>query len=137
MKGLPSRYNLMLNGFVGEKFREEINTEAGIAKFLKFVATVADMKMVTSQTINIEDATDGEWFGLSGLAMIATSHIAFHIWPSYKSYFMFDISSCKPFDVRKLVQDIEDYLEADITFESHKEYVPSYTIEEKDIIRKF
>lgn len=137
MEGLPSRYNLMLNGFIGTNMREEMATEAGVAKFLKYTADVADMKLITQLTVDIEDATDGVWFGLSGLAMIATSHIAIHLWPSLKSYFMFDISSCKPFDIRKITFDIQSYLEASIDFEAHKEYTPTHIILEKDIVRRF
>lgn len=110
MKGLPLRYNLMMNGYVGEDMRREMNTEAGIAHFLKMVAMWASMDVVTTQTINLEDPKDGEWYGLTGLAMIKTSHIAFHIWPHYDSYYFFDISSCKPFDKKMLMQEIELYL---------------------------
>ena len=110
MKGLPLRFNLMTNGYVAEYMRREMNTEAGIANFLKMVAMWANMDVVTTQTINLEDPTDGEWYGLTGLAMIKTSHIAFHIWPHYESYYFFDISSCKPFDPDALRKEIEIYL---------------------------
>jgi S-adenosylmethionine/arginine decarboxylase-like enzyme len=110
MKGLPLRFNLMLNGYVAPEGRNLMNTEHGIAQFLKMVAMWADMDVVTTQTINLEDPVDGEWYGLTGLAMIKTSHIAFHIWPHYDSYYFFDISSCKPFDPNKLREEIELYL---------------------------
>jgi len=124
LKNLPLRFNLMLNGFVGANKREELNTEAGLAKFLRYVAKCAEMKLITQMTVNIEDATDGEWYGLSGLAMIATSHIAMHVWPSYDTYYMFDISSCKPFSEIDLIKDIEDYLESNVEFKLFKAYAP-------------
>lgn len=56
---------------------------------------------------------DPEW-GLSGMIMISTSHLAIHTFPM-KGKFYFDIFSCKEFDREKVVRflveifQIEDY----------------------------
>lgn len=124
-KGLPLRFNLMMNGYVGKNKIEEMNSVEGINLFLKNVCKWSDMKMITTQTINLDDAiNDGDWYGLSGLALISTSHVAFHIWPTYNSHYMFDISSCKPFDAEVLKKQIEDYLEFESEWSKYVEYSP-------------
>jgi S-adenosylmethionine/arginine decarboxylase-like enzyme len=124
MTGLPIRFNLMMNGRVGPAMRPEMNTPAGIDKFLAFVAEKSGMTIVTTQSINLDDPNDGEWYGLTGLAMIKTSHIAFHIWPHYDSYYMFDISSCKPFNPESLREEIEAYLAHQSEWHEFTQYAP-------------
>ena len=82
------------------------------------------MQIVTTQSINLEDPVDGEWYGLSGLAMIKTSHIAFHIWPHYDSYYMFDLSSCKAFDPDALLLNIGLYLGQHPEWHNFTQYTP-------------
>ena len=131
-KGLPVRFNLMINGYVGEGRREELNTVEGINLFLRKVCEWADMKLITTQTINLDDAiNDGDWYGLSGLAMIATSHVAFHIWPTYDSYYMFDISSCKSFSPDDLIAKIEEYFEHKCEWNSYQDFTPLKYLESK------
>ena len=48
-----------------------------------------------------------EDWGLSGIVLIAESHIAFHTFPD-KGFLTVDIFSCKDFDVRSAVSEIVD-----------------------------
>lgn len=54
-------------------------------------------------------ATKEDW-GVSGIVLIAESHIALHTFPE-KEFFTLDIFSCKDFDVRKAVDIALDILE--------------------------
>ena len=50
-----------------------------------------------------------DW-GISGVVLIAESHIALHTFPE-KEFFTFDIFSCKEFDIRSAVDLILDALQ--------------------------
>jgi S-adenosylmethionine/arginine decarboxylase-like enzyme len=119
----------MANGYVAPENRKWMNTPEGISEFLGLVAEWSKMEVVTTQSINIDDPKDGEWYGLSGLAMIKTSHIAFHIWPHYESYYMFDLSSCKEFDPDELSKHIQDHLGEPIEWKHFTKYTPLKYVE--------
>lgn len=51
-----------------------------------------------------------EDWGISGVVLIAESHIALHTFPE-KGFFTLDIFSCKEFDIRKAVDVALDILE--------------------------
>ena len=56
--------------------------------------------------------------GVTGMVIIAESHLTFHSFTE-KDYFFFDLFSCKPFDVeatRQYIMDAFEVKEADVHF---------------------
>lgn len=47
--------------------------------------------------------------GISGYAMISTSHMSIHCWP-LRRVFMFDAFSCKMFDQEKVIATLDTFL---------------------------
>lgn len=52
--------------------------------------------------------------GITGVAVISTSHIAIHCWP-LRRYFSCDVFSCKEFDVAKAMGVLHEFMGLDVT----------------------
>lgn len=49
--------------------------------------------------------------GLTGVAVLSTSHCAVHTWPA-RSYFVMDVYSCRDFDPKRVQQLVSQHLQA-------------------------
>lgn len=57
--------------------------------------------------------------GITGIAVISTSHIAIHTWPE-ESAARFDVDSCRTFDSKDVVDTIKKFFESsDILYENY------------------
>jgi len=63
-------------------------------------------KIMPPYVFKYNGLVEDDW-GLSGIVLIAESHIAFHTFPD-KGFLTVDIFSCKDFDVREAVGNIVD-----------------------------
>ncbi len=63
-------------------------------------------KIMPPYVFKYNGLVEDDW-GLSGIVLIAESHIAFHTFPD-KGFLTVDIFSCKDFDVREAVRNIVD-----------------------------
>lgn len=61
-------------------------------------------KIMPAYVFKYKGLVEDDW-GLSGIVLIAESHIAFHTFPD-KGFLTVDIFSCKDFDVREAVANI-------------------------------
>ena len=132
MRGLPKRCDLAMDGRCASAgSHSKLETSDGVTELVKWIAMWADMKLVTSQTIFVDDFEEdgvgkcvkGEWYGLSGIGMITTSHIAVHYWPCLY-YYQISVSSCKQYDHLDIVDKIENYMCCKSIMSSKLEYNP-------------
>lgn len=67
-------------------------------------------KIMPPYVFKYDGGQSKEDWGVSGVVLIAESHIALHTFPE-KEFFTLDIFSCKEFDVRNAVDFVLDKLE--------------------------
>lgn len=101
---LPDRYMLMIDGWINNP--EKLASPSQLAGILSSVADQAGMKVLNILTSDVGGTLgDGAEFhddgGMSAQALISTSHITIHVWPRER-FAMFDIVSCKRFDIPAL-----------------------------------
>jgi S-adenosylmethionine/arginine decarboxylase-like enzyme len=77
-----------------------------VGKLLRGVVELAEMALVDLKVYLVEGADPpnggGEFVddgGLTGYAVLTTSHASIHTWPN-RGEFRFDLYSCRPFDHR-------------------------------------
>lgn len=60
------------------------------------------------------DSDDIKMFGITGMVIIAESHISIHTYP-YKRYAFIDVFSCKPFDIELVKTEMKVTFKPEIT----------------------
>jgi len=84
--------------------KEKLADMAGLAKMLDSYPTKLDMnKIMPPYVFTYNDGTVEEDWGVSGVVLIAESHISIHTFPE-KGFAALDIFSCKDFDVEKAIE---------------------------------
>lgn len=107
--------HLIVTGFVHREFREKINDEKYLTDVLHHLIGVVDMQiLLPAQMVKVdlkpEDAsTPRDCGGVTGFAVLSTSHVSIHTWPLHDR-FSFDIYSCQDFDPHKVVAVLQDRL---------------------------
>jgi S-adenosylmethionine decarboxylase len=76
----------------------------------KYPEKLAMHKIMPPYVFKYDSGTIKEDWGISGIVLIAESHIALHTFPE-KGFFTLDIFSCKDFDVRSAVDIALDIFE--------------------------
>lgn len=105
---LPLRHALHIDGLSLD--HELLSNTVGLERFVRNVAKRTGMTIFNLSSASIgmdggqqDNPTANKEHGYSILALITTSHIALHVWPA-TNYLMFDLVSCKEFDIKKLYQ---------------------------------
>lgn len=74
-----------------------------IKELLTDLPKLCEMTLIMGPVVHqFTDPETGSEQGVTGISVIAESHIAIHTWPE-KACYVLDIYSCKPFDVYKAV----------------------------------
>ena len=93
--------HLLLEGYGSPK--EKLSDLGMISELLDIFPTKLEMtKIMPPYVFKYDGGEVKEDWGISGVVLIAESHIALHTFPE-KEFFTFDIFSCKEFDVRVAV----------------------------------
>ena len=88
--------DLKLSGY--SKERALLDNAETMRSFLSGMAREIGMTIINGPTIvSFKEFSQDPEAGLSGMVIIAESHIAFHTWPE-KSFAYVSIESCRPFD---------------------------------------
>lgn len=98
--------HLVLDGYSGDP--EVIGDIHHIRKFLDEFPQHMSMTKVTPPYVFRYQGTTPQESGISGIVIIAESHISIHTFPA-KRYVSVDIFSCKPFDVDEAVRGLVEY----------------------------
>lgn len=113
-KNFPLRCRLEIDAFSDAKF---LGDEERLKEVIQKVARIAGMDMIkiviTPVDIDPSKLT-GDGFlddgGVSVQGLITTSHITLHAWPQ-RSFFMFDLVSCKKFNRAGVMNTVCNSLE--------------------------
>lgn len=97
----------------GVKF-ELLRDEAIAESFLKEAVAAAGMRILGLHVYNIKKELEAKLVapdpdepeGISGVAVLSTSHAAIDTWP-HRGYAIINVYSCKEFEVSKIVDAIE------------------------------
>jgi S-adenosylmethionine/arginine decarboxylase-like enzyme len=108
---VPKRYAVHVDGFGPQHL---LASEDALRYLVKRVSEACDMRVLQIQSSFIERDVRPELRredegGISVVALISTSHIAIHTWPSV-GFFMFDLVSCRPFDAQAVYSRLEEIL---------------------------
>lgn len=96
--------HFMLDGYGSS--RKKLSDLSFIYKFLdEFPEIIGMTKIMPPYTISYTTGLKPEDWGISGVVLIAESHISIHTFPE-KEYFSLDVFSCKEFDVDQVTQEI-------------------------------
>ncbi|MBW2981038.1 adenosylmethionine decarboxylase [Candidatus Woesearchaeota archaeon] len=87
--------------------RGSINSKRAISSMLKELPELIGMKRISKPHIVEYKAEQEPESGITGFVLLAESHISIHTYPK-KSYFAFDIFSCREFDVNRAVDYVRD-----------------------------
>jgi len=88
-----------------------------VFQFLSKMPEILDMhKLTQPYTLFYDGADKPDDYGVTGVVVIAESHISIHTYPHDKTFFL-DVFSCKPFDTEKALAFIRE------TFKAGKEDV--------------
>ena len=91
--------------------REKLIDVGKISSLLDILPEKLEMtKIMPPYVFKYDGGEVKEDWGISGVVLIAESHIALHTFPE-KEFFTLDIFSCKDFDVRFAVDFVLDILE--------------------------
>lgn len=91
--------------------RDKLTDIAGLTELLEHLPSkMAMTKIMPPYVFKYHGEVEDDW-GLSGVVLIAESHIAIHTFPD-KGFITVDIFSCKDFDVRMAVDMIVEHFEA-------------------------
>ena len=100
--------HLLLEGYGSPK--EKLSDLGMISDFLDVFPSKLEMtKIMPPYVFKYDGGEIKEDWGVSGVVLIAESHIALHTFPE-KEFFTLDIFSCKEFDVRLAVDFVFHYL---------------------------
>ncbi len=93
---------------VNAKVFDPMNTEEQGVDFLRNLVKNIDMKIIKGPFASYVDAEGNK--GLTGVVMIETSHIAFHIWDEPNpGLLQFDLYTCGSLDVDKVMTILNNY----------------------------
>ncbi|MFH1306549.1 MAG: adenosylmethionine decarboxylase [Candidatus Micrarchaeota archaeon] len=82
-----------------------------VSKFLDGLPKKIGMtKIIPPYVFRYEGIKPEDW-GVSGIVLIAESHISIHTYPE-KNYASFDVFSCKEFDIKKVEQMVVEMFDA-------------------------
>jgi S-adenosylmethionine decarboxylase len=100
--------HLIIDGFGSN--RELLESEELVYQFLDdYPAQIGMTKVAPPHVFRYIGSKPQDW-GISGLVIIAESHISIHTFPE-RCYVNIDIFSCKDFDAEQAIQDIQAKLE--------------------------
>lgn len=101
--------HLLLEAYGASK--EKLSDIGLISDLLDKYPSKMDMhKIMPPYVFKYDSGTIKEDWGISGVVLIAESHIALHTFPE-KGFFTLDIFSCKDFDIRQAVDIVLDAFE--------------------------
>ena len=100
--------HLIIDGFGSN--RELLESEELVYQFLDdYPAQIGMTKVAPPHVFRYIGSKPQDW-GISGLVIIAESHISIHTFPE-RCYVNIDVFSCKDFDAERAIQDIQAKLE--------------------------
>ena len=100
--------HLIIDGFGSN--RELLESEELVYQFLDdYPAQIGMTKVAPPHVFKYIGSKPQDW-GISGLVIIAESHISIHTFPE-RCYVNIDIFSCKDFDAGQAIQDVQAKLE--------------------------
>jgi S-adenosylmethionine decarboxylase len=100
--------HLIIDGFGSN--RELLESEELVYQFLDdYPAQIGMTKVAPPHVFRYIGSKPQDW-GISGLVIIAESHISIHTFPE-RCYVNIDVFSCKDFDAEQAIQDIQAKLE--------------------------
>lgn len=92
-----------------------LNDMQVVFQFLSKMPEILGMhKLTQPYTLSYDGGGINEDYGVTGVVIIAESHISIHTYPHDKTFFL-DVFSCRPFDVEKTLGFIRE------TFKAEKE----------------
>lgn len=107
--------HLTYDGYEADPAR--LNDMKAVFDFLlNFPAIIGMQRLTQPYVISYDGADKPNDYGVTGVVIIATSHISIHTYPHDKTFFL-DIFSCKQFDQKKALVFIRN------TFKAKKEEV--------------
>lgn len=89
---------------------DKINDVTTVFNFLNDLPELIGMTKITQPYVFPYSGLVPEDKGVTGIVIIAESHLTFHSFTE-KDYFFFDLFSCKPFDVEKALQHVVETFE--------------------------
>lgn len=102
--------HLMVDGYGGN--RKKLATLDLIYQFLESYPEEIHMRKIMPPYVFKYCGSKPEDWGLSGVVLIAESHISIHTFPE-KRYLSVDVFSCKEFDVEQAVSYIKEIFEVE------------------------
>ena len=100
--------HLIIDGFGSN--RELLESEELVYQFLDdYPAQIGMTKVAPPHVFRYIGSKPQDW-GISGLVIIAESHISIHTFPE-RCYVNIDVFSCKDFDAGQAIQDVQAKLE--------------------------
>lgn len=94
---------------------DPLNNMQLVFQFLSKMPEVLGMhKLTQPYTLFYDGGGIAEDYGVTGVVIIAESHISIHTYPHDKTFFL-DVFSCRPFDVEKTLTFVRE------TFKAEKE----------------
>lgn len=107
--------HLTFDGYDADPAR--LNDMQAVFDFLlKFPAIIGMQRLTQPYVISYDGADKPNDYGVTGIVIIATSHISIHTYPHDKTFFL-DVFSCKQFDKERALSYIRN------TFDAKKEDV--------------
>ncbi len=96
--------HLMIDGYGGE--RDRLEDLEGLYRFLdEYPAKMGMTKIMPPYVFKYKGSKPKDW-GLSGVVLIAESHISIHTFPD-RGYVNIDIFSCRDFDPSASLDDVK------------------------------
>lgn len=93
-------YQLVLDANSGS---QKLNDYTSIKNLLNSIPHVISMTPISKPFITVYDGgSKKDEYGISGVILIAESHISIHTYPG-KGYFNMDVFSCRKFDYDKAI----------------------------------
>jgi len=89
--------------------KADLNSKILVNYFLNELPDLIGMKKISKPLVF--DYKAGSESGITGVVVIAESHIAIHTYPN-KNYFCADIFSCKEFDYKKAINYMKEKFQA-------------------------
>jgi S-adenosylmethionine decarboxylase len=99
--------HLVIDAFVEDV--EKIGQVGPIFDLLDSLPEQIQMTKITQPYVFRYSGVVPEDWGVTGMVIIAESHISIHTFPEHKRFHM-DVFSCKPFDYERTLQIIEEKL---------------------------
>lgn len=99
--------HLVIDGFVDDV--NKISDIEPIFDLLNDLPEQIEMTKITQPYVFRYSGVVPEDWGITGMVIIAESHISIHTFPEHKRFHM-DVFSCKPFDYKRTMEIIEQRL---------------------------